>query len=292
VKVSVVIPTRDRPGDLKRCLAALTEQTSRARFEVVVVNDGLRPIPEEVLAACRPRPLVIQGPGTGPAAARNAGWRGAAGEIVVFTDDDTLPSATWVEAASTLLEAAPGVVGIEGPTISRAFDPLFEHSVAASGPGAWLTCNIAYRRSALEAVEGFYEGFPSAHCEDLDLGFRIEQVGGMAFDRGMEVEHTVRPITLSQHVRNGRLVASETMLFRRHPARYADELAARPVVRAAKSRLRRWLSFLKHERGRLIFDPDRLARWLVIVVGQTVVAAITAQRFASDPRHELGVRAD
>ena len=37
--VSVIVPTRDRPEALRRCLAALAGQRERD-FEVIVVDDG------------------------------------------------------------------------------------------------------------------------------------------------------------------------------------------------------------------------------------------------------------
>ena len=58
---------------------------------------------------------VIAGPGRGPAAARNAGWRAARAEWVVFLDDDVLPPAGWREAlAADLAAAGPDVAATQG----------------------------------------------------------------------------------------------------------------------------------------------------------------------------------
>src|SRR5205814_91015 len=65
------------------------------------------------------RYVPVAGCAHGPAAARNRGWRAAAGEIVAFTDDDCVPAPGWLRAG---LEAfcdcrrrgpprAPGAVG-------------------------------------------------------------------------------------------------------------------------------------------------------------------------------------
>src|SRR4029450_13000555 len=38
--ISVVVPTRDRPQALRRCLQALADQTVQGSMEVIVVDDG------------------------------------------------------------------------------------------------------------------------------------------------------------------------------------------------------------------------------------------------------------
>src|SRR5690606_14716077 len=95
-RVSVVVPTYRRPKLLARCLAALAAQTlPAAELEVIVVHDGpngaARSLAERWLARWRrdggPRLEFLAPPHGGPAAARNAGWRAAAADIVAFTDD-------------------------------------------------------------------------------------------------------------------------------------------------------------------------------------------------------------
>jgi glycosyltransferase involved in cell wall biosynthesis len=66
---TVVVPTRDRPDSLARCLEALAAQ-SLAGLEVVVVDDGsVVPVPAP------PGARLVRLPGLGAAAARNAGAR-------------------------------------------------------------------------------------------------------------------------------------------------------------------------------------------------------------------------
>lgn len=84
--VSVVIPTIVRdPGLLSRAVQSALDQTTPP-FEVIVVVD--RPECAENVNAL-PGMTIIVNPGPhGPAAARNIGVRGAAGELVAFLDDD------------------------------------------------------------------------------------------------------------------------------------------------------------------------------------------------------------
>ena len=97
MKVSVVIPTRNRPELMARAVRAVAAQRHPAT-EVIVVDDGSEAGARHALAqlvATLPTGRVISvehgvtaGPGTGPAQARNAGLQRAKGELLAFCDDD------------------------------------------------------------------------------------------------------------------------------------------------------------------------------------------------------------
>src|SRR5437764_776840 len=112
MRASIVVPTRDRPECLSRCLAALAEQRLEAgEYEIIVVDDGSSPPvalgPSAPAAKVR---LVRRERAGGPAAARNAGIRIATGAVLAFTDDDCRPSPRWLEAGLAAVEAGAGVV--------------------------------------------------------------------------------------------------------------------------------------------------------------------------------------
>lgn len=97
MKVSVVIPTRNRPELMARAVKAVALQTHTAT-EILVVDDGSSADARTALAqlvASFPAGRVVgiehgvaAGPGTGPAQARNAGLQRAQGELLAFCDDD------------------------------------------------------------------------------------------------------------------------------------------------------------------------------------------------------------
>src|SRR3954451_19273139 len=104
-RLSVVVPSHDRPLRLRWLLNALEEQTlDRSRWEVVVAHDSTGPETEALL---RDHPLAKAGvlrhlsfaPGPGPAAKRNAAWRLSRAPTVLFTDDDCRPPADWLANA-------------------------------------------------------------------------------------------------------------------------------------------------------------------------------------------------
>ncbi|MGH9422744.1 MAG: glycosyltransferase family 2 protein, partial [Thermoanaerobaculia bacterium] len=96
---SIVVPTRDRPQELRRCLESLARcEFDHDRFEITIVNDGGLPLDQGALRNAAPglRLSVVNQPGRGPSAARNAGAAFSRGTFLVFTDDDCAPAADWL----------------------------------------------------------------------------------------------------------------------------------------------------------------------------------------------------
>jgi GT2 family glycosyltransferase len=279
---SVIIPTRNRPESLKRCLSALGMQNTRREFEVIVVDDAnpaqLQP---DDLAGC-PRARVVRSDGVGPGMARNRGVADATSPLILFTDDDTAPSPDWVEAACSYLVDQAQSVGVEGPIVSPPYDPLYERSVHTDGPGAYWTCNIAYRREALIRLGGFADVFPWAHAEDQDLGYRACQLGPIGFADEMVVTHYPSGVTLAQDLKRARYAASDLVLYRRHPERFASRVPF--VLLPTVTRLRVMKNRLRDERSAMIGTPRRLTRFTATIVGVTVVA-LWHCCFASNREH-------
>lgn len=274
VAVSVVIPTKDRPELLRRCLRAVLDQDTEAIFEVLVVNDAGCPV--DGVAGHDPRVTILDGPGRGPAAARNVGLFRASGEIVLFTGDDTIPQPGWLAAAAHVLTAHPDAVGVAGKVVAPPYDPLYEHAVMNDGGvGNFLTCNVAYRRAPLLAAGGFDAGFPYPAAEDRDLGYRMQQIGEVLFEPGMVVVHPARPITAGEVIRRGRFIESDWRLFLKHPHTRTPRWPTRwgPAVRV----LRHWQRLLTEEQV-VGLSPRRAARYAVLAGGQTTMAIWTTIR--------------
>lgn len=88
--ITVIIPVYNAEKFLDRCLKSVINQSYK-KFELILVNDGSTDSSEMI---CRKyiladdRIKVISQENKGPAAARNAGIRRAAGELVFFIDAD------------------------------------------------------------------------------------------------------------------------------------------------------------------------------------------------------------
>jgi len=193
---SVVVPTVGRPS-LARLLAALRAGSGPAPEVVVVVDDRRAPRAALDLPAWS-RLQVVPGAGSGPAAARNLGWRATATRWVAFLDDDVLPPPNWPARLAADLAGLPASVGgsqgrlrVPLPADRRPTD--WERATAGLAGARWATADMAYRRSALVRVGGFDERFTRAYREDAELALRVLDAGFSLVRGSREVTHPVRP---------------------------------------------------------------------------------------------------
>jgi glycosyltransferase involved in cell wall biosynthesis len=223
--VSIVVPTLGRRS-LGTLLDALTPRDGvlPLPMELILVDDRRdrsRPL-AAVPAALAPVTRVVAGRGAGPAAARNAGWRAAAYPWVAFLDDDVVPAADWLARLEDDLvdadDADDTVVGVQGVvTVPQPADrpPTdWERVTAGLAAGRWITADMAYRRAALAAVDGFDERFPRAFREDADLAFRLRRAGGDLRVGSRQVVHPVRPESPWISLRTQRGNADDALLRR------------------------------------------------------------------------------
>jgi GT2 family glycosyltransferase len=201
--ITVVVPTRDRPDALARCLAALAAQ-ALAPAEVVVVDDrsvDARAVARVAATAGRGRVRLVTGQGRGPAAARNLGARTARSPVVAFTDDDCRPDPGWLAAVADAVQrgaevvAGPTVVGEPASPPTRAAQVVTNHLLDASldhrrgTVGFAPTCNLAARAEVLAGLP-FDESFPAAAGEDRDWCDRLAAAGtAIGYAPGALVRH-------------------------------------------------------------------------------------------------------
>ena len=185
-RAAVIVPTRNRPGSLARCLDALAHQQEISRLELVVVDDGSLE-PERVAAAVagsRARLLRSERP-RGPSAARNFGARAAAAPVLLFTDDDCEPKPDWAATMTAAVEAGGDVVagltdnGRPEDPLASASETILEYvQDRARGPASTTvfaaTNNIACRAEVLAEIP-FDEEY--RYAEDRDWCARVRAAG-------------------------------------------------------------------------------------------------------------------
>ncbi|ALV06510.1 glycosyltransferase [Roseateles depolymerans] len=241
--LSVVVPTYLRPMLLERCLLALLAQSlPRERFEIVVVDDGHDDRTRErvqVLASRTDAPVMRYlrpDHGRGPAVARNAGWRGANGTVVAFTDDDTIPDVDWLARGLEAMADHPDWVAASGRVqVPRPAPPLHrqerptDHELMTRGleTAEFVTANAFVRREAMTRIDGFDERFRRAWREDSDLQFRLQALGPVGRIEQAQVWHPVRPERWGVSLRQQRNVFFDALLYRKHPSLYRSRI--RPV---------------------------------------------------------------
>lgn len=95
IKISVIIPTYNRPKLIENCLDALQKQTFED-YEIIVVDDG-GTIDLSFIEEYFSNTTYIRQKNSGPALARNRGAAMAKGKYLAFLDDDCEPQPDWLE---------------------------------------------------------------------------------------------------------------------------------------------------------------------------------------------------
>jgi glycosyltransferase involved in cell wall biosynthesis len=131
LRLTVVLPTFNRAGPLRRAIAALQRQSlDRSLYEVVVVDNNSTDGTSEFLASVSDaRVRTVRESRQGLSFARNAAIAQARGDIVAFTDDDVEVAPDWAETIVTALDGHPDVDGVGGRVL-----PAW-----ANGRPRWLT---------------------------------------------------------------------------------------------------------------------------------------------------------
>ncbi|WP_420147374.1 glycosyltransferase family 2 protein [Spirosoma sp.] len=221
---SVVIPTYRRPALLQRCLVALAQQTlSNDQFEVIVVDDGnddqTATLVNNISHQLNLQITYLGQPQrSGPAAARNRGWRTAKSSFIAFTDDDCIPQCDWLKAALKRFNAGASVVTgrIEMPLPERP--TAHERTTAFLETAEFVTANCFCKRSALERVGGFDESFDMAWREDSALQFAFIQAG-IPIESCPEalLQHPLRPAPWYAPLTDERKNQYDALLYKLYP---------------------------------------------------------------------------
>ncbi|GCE24287.1 glycosyltransferase family 2 protein [Dictyobacter kobayashii] len=239
-KVSVVVPTYKRPDYLERCLRALLSlDFIAADFEIIIVDDAnsaaTRQQVEELAQRSQSDGYTIMyvpmaGALHGPAAARNAGWQQARGEIIAFIDDDCIPELSWLKAGVAAfdddLAAVAGKIVV--PLQHEYTD--YEYSVSQLSQAEFVTANCFYRRSVLQRLSGFDARYRRSWCEDTDLFFKLleHNLPYLKVPAAI-VMHPVRPARWGTSLRQQKKGLYEALLFKKHPALYRERIQAKPL---------------------------------------------------------------
>ena len=255
-RVSVILPTRDSPRLLDRCLLSLFERTTYADFEVIVVDSSVGAASRLVMQKWSQREptrfrSIRSGAPFNHSALVNAGARASSGDYLVFLNDDTEAiTPDWLEEmARQAQRPSIGAVGAQlqyrGGDIQHAGIVVgimggaghAERRTPSDRPGYFGRVNTAHnvlavtgaclmcRRELFDTIGGFDETFDSAY-NDVDFCLRLHRLG-------------LRNIYVPQ----AKLYHLESQSFRLLPE---AERTAR-VRRGAALLRERWPDFLNHD---------------------------------------------
>jgi GT2 family glycosyltransferase len=207
---SIIIPAFNGAARIGNCLAALLPQVGARNTEILVVDDGSTDNTADVVKQY-PSVRLISQCNAGPAAARNHGAKRASGEILLFTDDDCVPFADWLEAMLKPFDD-PEIVGAKGiyctrqkSLVARFVQLEYEDKYRLMANFTHIdfidTYSAAFRRDRFLEIGGYDTSFPVACAEDVELSYRMSLRGWkMKFVPNAIVYHT-HPDTLARYLK-------------------------------------------------------------------------------------------
>jgi len=228
--VSVIIPVKDQPDDIVKCIRALKDlDYPRNKFEVIVVDDGSE---NDVRDMFNPRDVRIirQERSLGPAASRNNGAAQARGKIFAFIDADCVAGENWLtEIIPFFRTAGAGAVGgyIDGYYQGKYLD-RYEAVSSSLNMGKRLllegdsdsafyvpTANMLVTRAAFEKTGGFNKKLFLG--EDVDFCWRLRKLGyNLLYAPYGAISHKHRNDLWPMLKRRFDYGTSESFLYRAH----------------------------------------------------------------------------
>lgn len=199
-KISVVVPTYDRPAQLSEVVDHLLacDAAGFSEVEILVIDDGSPASAEPIIAAKEYSPpftlRYIRQENAGPSAARNNGFRRASSDVVLFIDDDVLIPRTGLQGHLKAHHDRPGSVifGLYPYAVPEHSTPAYRYldhlertareEVCGGSDEAYITAsivasgNLSVERSTF-ADPGFVydESVKTPMAEEIELALRLER---------------------------------------------------------------------------------------------------------------------
>jgi cellulose synthase/poly-beta-1,6-N-acetylglucosamine synthase-like glycosyltransferase len=256
-RASIVIPAFNEEKNLARLLPEINAQIGQ-HDEVIVVDNASHDNTAAVAGSLKTK--VVVEPRRGRSRARNAGFRHARGNVIVFLDADCFPEKDWLR---NLIEPfADEHVGCVGGEIVNADirTPLAIY-LAAKGhlsqrvtfahpflPFA-QTGNVAFRRSVIEAIGGFDDRMTEGEDADLCWRMQLETNFQLVFAERAKVLHA-HDLSPKEFLRQKRRHAyGAVLLYKKYRSGWsAEQTSVKRVYWEYRSILRRGSGYL----GRLL----------------------------------------
>jgi GT2 family glycosyltransferase len=227
-RVSVVVCSYNGGRTLEQCLRSLLA-LDYPEYEVIVVDDGSTDGTRAILARF-PAVRALHQANRGLSVARNAGLRAATGSIIAYTDSDCFADPNWLTHLVYQFQRSDAAA-VGGPNLTPEDGRLAGCVAAAPGQPMHVLesdqvaehipgCNMAFRREALEAINGFDPQYRKAG-DDVDVCWRLQQAGyWITFSPGAFVWHHRRQTPRAYLRQQAGYGEAEALLRFKHPDKF------------------------------------------------------------------------
>lgn len=199
MSISVVIPVKNRPKEIKRAIDSALSQTLKP-IEIIVVDDGstdeTAKAVEDIISSTPVVKLIRMKESGGAPRARNAGAVASTGDFIAFLDSDDRWKEQKLERQMKLLNDYP-----DAPAVFTGFEfhyPSIPMRVSKTPETVYRedlfgrnvlggTSSAMLRRSAFIETGGFLPDMPS--CQDWEYWLRLAAIGPLKSDPSPLVEY-------------------------------------------------------------------------------------------------------
>lgn len=206
-RISVIIPTYEEERSIETFLQQFERQTiPRDEYEIIIVDGDSKDQTREIAEEYVDEVIIQKGEGIG--GARNDGVDVANAPFIATTDADTILPDRWLEIMLGHFEKDDEVVAVVGPdgpiekSIKARLVYFFLRNIIHLGTyfGFYTTggTNSGFRRSAFLEVGGYR---PLPHSDDVEIGFRLKEVGRIVYDSDLYVRLSVRRMEKNGYMR-------------------------------------------------------------------------------------------
>lgn len=266
-RVSVIIPSKDNPDCLKKCVHSLVSVTDYPDYEIVVIDNGSsgehKKEISDFLQTISCAAYFYEPAEFNFSAMCNAGAGHAAGRLLLFLNDDTvITDRNWMRVmAGQALQPWTGAVGAhllygdgsiqhcgilnleDGPSHPLQYSPddrdlyygrnlLPYNYLAVTG-----ACLMIGREKFTEAG-GFPEELPVAY-NDVSLGFRLNELGYFNVVRNdarlTHLESVSRGYDIMDEQKFRRLMRDKRVMYESHPGYEKAEPFSNPALSAVRT---------------------------------------------------------
>lgn len=193
-EITIVIPVKDNQRGINAFLKGFfhTHTAERLPKEIIIVDNNSNP-KIELNHDDSPIPVrLFECKKIGPASARNFGVKQAQTDWILFTDSDCIPTETFISGYFKVQNGSVGYAGnvkaYGNDVISRYYEqqeilmpPKVYEQPNNPRPDYLITANCLVWREAFEKVGGFNEQIKIAGGEDIDLGFKLLNIGQLTY---------------------------------------------------------------------------------------------------------------
>lgn len=193
-EITIVIPVKNNQLGIDLFLEEFfkTHSTNNFPKEIIIIDNNSRPKIQLKRAEFPISVRLLTCSKIGPASARNFGVQQAQTEWILFNDSDCIPTNSLLTG---YLKVQNGSIGYAGniKALGRDFiSKYYEHQEILIPPKVYektneprpdylITANCLVWKAAFDKVGGFNETIKIAGGEDVDLGFKLLNIGQLSY---------------------------------------------------------------------------------------------------------------